>query len=219
MKSDFFLRAVGDIDTDLITQAESYKPGRRIPRFMKYAATAACVLFFAAAVLIFAGRMPQKGAENASPEAAADFPNFSMSGELSDIGPDGKPVKRICMYFYRDGAWSAREMECEDGAPGASALLDGYLREAGSSVRCISAGFEETAEKDGENGKENPAGMRTVRVVLSADPGEDTLRGLVNTVLCGGAFDAQYVKIEDPDGALTIGGVQQEEGFSAFPME
>ena len=111
-------------------------------------------------------------------------------------------VTAVRFSVYENGEWRSVMKSYPNGLPGGKEVVDDYLAEAGADVRAVSFSVQYT-----ETGC-----YRVATVVLEADPGEDTLRGLILAV--GDITAATYVRVTLADGTiLPIDGEAPEEGF------
>lgn len=226
MKSEFFLRALSDLDDALILEAQPDAARRthRIPR--AYAAAAACFVFLAGALALVLSGQSRKLADSVGENLCEDFSYYCAADTAqAEAAPDtapGESLTAVTFRFFDGTRWTARVQEYPDGAPDAASVLSDYLSAAGSAARCVSVRVEETGAQDNvlpDGLLEHTVGKRCAYVELDGDPGENAARGLVNTVLRGGLLWADLVCISTPGGALSIDGNAPAGGFAAFPED
>jgi len=209
MTGEKFLRILGDIDSDLITEAEEL-PVRRPMRWIRAAGAAAACLVLIAGILLILPRVAvtQDNAAEAAPEAAdkhilfdaaekaeEDY-HYSLSvsgdknaenGTVAENDAIQTETLREWTFFYCGGkGWSAEVKTYPGGVPSLQTVLNDYLASAKTNVRCTGVRAEVSGSKDEilpGGAVQHTAGVRTVYVTLDGDPGENVLMGLVNTAL------------------------------------
>lgn len=240
MKSETFLRALGQIDDDLILEAD-VPASVRFPRWIRTAGTlAACAvlavgLLFGGVFLRLSGGMDS--AAEMAPAAdeeiwdglfdSADGNFFSDKTNSSSSAPsspaetettldtgEGVRVTWWDFRFLENGVWHTERAEYPYGLPGMQNIVSDYLAAAGSDVRCVSAERSVVGEKDEVIGDiiVHTVGVTTWTVTLDGDPGEDIRRGLTNTVLCSGTPSSLYqVVIRTPEKEYPAHGAYSEK--------
>lgn len=226
MKSEFFLRALSDVDPKLIAEAAS-PPKRSFRGFArKYGVLAACLLLVATVGICLPFLSSRAGLDDSmnENEAAADRDDNGIYDTVENIAmdelEDWNPTEMLFRYC-ESGVWRTETISLAgDGAvPAAVTLLNLYLSACGTDVRCVSATVETIGESDRvtDGMVEHTVGHRMEVVTLDGNPGEDVLRGMVNTILYSEVFYPDSVQILGPDGALSIDGEAPATGFTAFP--
>ena len=197
MKRDFFLRAIGEIDEDLIIEANVENRRNKAivknkGRFVPYriAGTAAACLVLLTGVWIAArGGFMKMTTDNAAPEAefVADMsPAEDAVGSIMDGGGD-----KDVLYSEPENAAPLLKAEDADlagstaGEGDAAAAVNEILREAESAVRCLSVTVEAVDDE------------RVAVVALTEDPGGTILQAVVSLVRdTAGARRVQIVLAE-----------------------
>lgn len=232
MKSETFLRAVGEIDDALILEAEKYARRRRVPAWVRWAGTAAACLVLAVGILAAWPRM-KDSAEMAAPEAdfsgladkfyAADAEDVLIENSASSAA--GAPSETVAAadtflpetalpqplagwtFYFCDGkTWRTETRTYPGGVPAMSEILTEYLAAAGTNVRCTAARMEIVGEKDeylpGGIVK-HTVGVTTWYITLDDDVSEAILMGLTNTALASGVRSSLYqVHVTMPGGTF-----------------
>ena len=240
MKSEAFLRAVGQIDDDLILEAAD-APVRRAPAWIRpLSAVAACAVI-AVGLLAAVPLLWRTGSDKAMEMApAADeeicdglfdqaVGNTSSSktdGSTSTAGNPSSPTEiapdtgegvRVTWWDFRiceNGVWHHERVDYPHGLPPMQTLVSDYLAAAGSQVRCVSATRSVVGEKDEVIGGivKHTVGVTTWTITLDGDPGEDIRRGLTNTVLSSGSPSSLYqVIIRTPEKEYPAHGAYSEK--------
>ncbi len=193
---------------------------------------AACVVLFAGVWIASQGGFGKVMMDNAAPEAAlspdispaepeagdaaggvlndgGDYnykaEAFSSGSAADDVVTEqlqGVCVSTVRFSVYKNGKWRDVIRVYPDGLPAAECVVNDYLAEAGSAVRCAGVTLVKTETAD---------------VALTRDPGEDTLRGLVLAVSVITGADAVRFTAEDGT-LLTIGGEAPAAGFDPEEM-
>ncbi len=242
MKREFFMKAIGGIDDDLVSEAaaEESKPKKKPMPWRTLSGIAAAVVIACGVwTAVQLTNANDASAENMlSPDMAypevgfGDDHQYSSKHEIADgfmdyeadteiaLDPsyDTEPyiVKDVCFYIYKDGAYNTLTRSYPDGIPDSVTVMNDYLTAIESSARCLSVKIETVGETDRVIGDivEHTAGVRTAYVSLEGETSEDVLRGLVSTLR--GVAGVDYVRLEDAHGALLpISGDAPEEGFDA----
>lgn len=199
MTKEFLLSAIGDMDDDLIAEAAVISPARRLPRWAKYTAAAACLCLCTVAVLSFPGFMKcgSMAPESANKQDAAVMDREDYSYTAEDVAKDtvyGTLMQGVAFIFYdAEGGKSSLWWDYPDGIVSTEEVLNAYLKEAGCDIACLSVIRETEGESDaihdigGESVIEHTVGVTTVTVTLGGTPEEHILRGLGETVRGMGA--------------------------------
>ena len=231
MKSEAFMRAVGDIDDALILEAESYRR-RGVPVWVRWAGAAAACLVCAAGILAAWPQMKNASdnAEMAAPEAVGDalYDRYYAADEecaqpeSTAASASGKPAEtaapealdtgaghyvRERTFWFREGdAWRKTKQPYPDGLPAMREIVSDYLAAAGAEVRCTAARHETVGEKDEilPGGIiQHTEGVKTWYITLDGDVSREILMGLTNTVLDSAANSSLYqVHITMPGGTF-----------------
>ena len=194
MTSEMLLRAIGDIDDDLITEAQDIRPARRMPRWAKYTAAAACIGLCTVAVLSLPAFMKcgSMAPESANKQDAAVMDREDYSYTAEDVAKDtvdGILMQGVTFIFYdAEGGKSSLWWDYPDGIVSTEEVLSAYLHEAGYDIACLSVVRETEGEQneirdyDGESVIVHTMGVTTVTVTLDGIPEEPILQGLGETV-------------------------------------
>lgn len=222
MKSEAFLRILGQIDDDLILEAEE-TPVRRIPAWIRPVSAIAACAVIAVGILAAVPLLWRTGSDSAAEMApAADEEIFdglldqitgNTSNSKTDAStsaamdpssptetatvPDTGEGVRVTWWDFRiceNGVWHHERVDYPNGFPTMQNLVSDYLAAAGSQVRCVSAERSVVGEKDEVIGElvVHTVGVTTWTITLDGDPGEDIRRGLTNTVLNSGVSSSLY---------------------------
>lgn len=222
MKSEAFLRIVGQIDDDLILEAAE-TPIRRTSAWIRpLSAVAACAVI-AVGILAAVPLLWRTGSDKAMEMAPAadeeifdglfdqavgntNTSNSKTDGSASAAGSPSSPTEtvpdtgegvRVTWWDFRiceNGVWHHQRVEYPSGLPPMQTIVSDYLAAAGADVRCVSAERSVVGEKDEVIGSivQHTVGVTTWTVTLDGDPGEDIRRGLTNTVLNSGVHSSLY---------------------------
>lgn len=239
MKSEAFLRVVGQIDDDLILEAAD-APVRRAPAWIRpLSAVAACAVI-AVGILAAVPLLWRTGSDKAMEmapaadeeicdglfdQAVGNTSNSKTDGSASAAGNPSSPTEtapdtgegvRVTWWDFRiceNGVWHHERVEYKSGPPPMQTLVSDYLAAAGSQVRCVAAARSVVGEKDEVIGDivQHTVGVTTWTVTLDGDPGEDIRRGLTNTVLNSGVNSSLYqVVIRTPEKEYPAHGAYSE---------
>ena len=204
MTSEILLRAIGDIDDDLITEAQDIRPARRMPLWAKCTAAAACLGLCTVAVLSLPAFMKcgSMAPESANKQDAAVMDREDYSYTAEDVAKDtvdGILMQGVAFIFYdAEGEKSSLWWDYPDGIVSTEEVLSAYLHEAGCDIACLSVIRGTEGESDavcdigGESVIEHTVGVTPVTVTLDGTPEENILRGLGETVR---GMGLGYVKV------------------------
>lgn len=240
MKREVFWKAIGKIDEDIITEASAENPpaAKKKPRipWQSVGSAAAVVAVIVGIWAVSSGRLQIPAAmdgmlaDNAKGESildrggdpgdAAPMEDAEVAGGLtgdynySTSDTAGKPVTKVQFQIRQNGIWLTVDKNYPAGLPDTVTVINDYLTAADTDVRCISAEITSTPGTTVTSGElvTHTPGIRTASILLTADPGDDVLRGFLRTAP---QFSiARYFHLYTDDGAeLQIGDTLPPEGY------
>lgn len=177
MKREFFWKAIGGIDDDLVCEAiaEDKPAGKKaivknkIWRTFGGIAAAiviACGIWTAIEMGSFDAALSSKDEADFAPNASA--PTDGMKPESADgdyyytaddaadtevafdtASPDIwiEPISSVWYFICKDGVWTQEEISFPDGIPSTNIILNEYLARIGSDAKCLSVTVETVGEK------------------------------------------------------------------------
>ena len=233
MKKHTFLQAIGEIDPHLVAEAAE-PPRRRLPAAVKFAGLAACLLFVAGGGLLLSqtNRIKSEAdciqespsamdaildridtitdveAENSS-SVKENSATVDESVEDGSLSADADALSEITFCFYRSGEWLTETVSYPDGLPAADLLVNDYLAACDTEYRCLSVDVEitEAYTEIIDSLVQHTPSFRIAVITLTGDPGEDILRGLVETVRTSDVFSVQSVRLQTQEGPLDVRGL------------
>ncbi len=188
MKREFFLRALSEIDDDLLIEADvenkenkaNAKNKARMLPFRIAGTAAACLILLVGVWSVFQGGMKKAMLDSAAPEA--EFAPDRMPTEDAILGAADADGGHD--YNYKaDEEFSAATAGQPQNVKNA---VNEYLAESDSAVRCTGVTEEKTNH------------ARIACVTLTDDPGEDVLSALLEMVK--NSVGADSVRFLLPDG-------------------
>lgn len=224
MKRDFFLRALSDVDPALISEADRPQKPRRPATIWKYGGLAACFLLVAGVIFlprVFRDTLKTTNDDAVSRVEMNENAIYDADVYLGETGDqEDCVITEITFRFCEEDGWRTETWDYPSEIPDGVTLLNEYLAAAGTDVRCVSLEVENSEQTElvnSDGSVQYICGTPIEIVTLDGNPGENILRGLVNTIVYSEVFYPRYVRIQGPDGALPIDGSTPESGFSGFP--
>ena len=235
MKREFFLKAIGGIDDDLICEANAENERRRVPWRTFGGIAAAIVVACGVWTAIEMGGLDAHTKAESAPDAICPTDGDVMNASggkgdyyyTADDGADTEiaydtsndlvqvPDTTAWFFFCKGGVWSEEVRTYQDGVPDAVQLANEYLTAIGAQAKCTSVRVETVGATDRVEGDivSHDVGVRTAHVTLVGVLTDDELRGFVATI--GNRTAAHFVRPVTAEGkVIPIDGTAPDEGYS-----